>query len=133
MYTRHDDVPVFESCSGSIEANTYNQVRLALTRLQPELRLSLPGLKHLDLILQDDAWVIVDRLLNDVPVVAWSHFDIQHRTGLHMPVACRVRLYHANADAILHMALAVMQDILHERLHPHGNHKVVPLPPPRSH
>ena len=129
MYNRHNDVPVYESRHSEVDAHCYNQVRLALTRLQPELRLSLPGLKHLDLILQQDAWIVVDRVLNDVPIIAWSDFDTKHRTGLHMPVNCRLRFYHAYGGIIVQKALIVMQEILQERLHPPDNLLVAPSPP----
>ncbi|MCX4188618.1 hypothetical protein [Methylophaga sp. OBS4] len=128
MYTRHNEVPVYESREGLLNAGIYNQVRLALKRLDRELRLSLPGLRHLDLILQPDAWIIVDRVLSDVPVVAWTDFKTKDRTALHTPVSCRVRLYHASAGAILERALTEMMSILDERLG-HGNgHQVIDFP-----
>ena len=70
MYRRLDEVPVFEYRDGEIPANHYNHVQVALKRLGADLRFPIPRLRHLDLILQKDAWIIVDRVLNDVPVVA---------------------------------------------------------------
>lgn len=116
MYTRHNDVPVYERYEGEIEAPIYNQVRLAQTRLQPALRLNLRGLKHLDLILQPDAWVVVDRVLNDVPVLAWTDFKTKSRSALHLPVKCQIRLYHAHARAIQRPVLEGLQALLRIRL-----------------
>ena len=115
MYTRHLEVPVFEYRQGQLEARLYNQARLALTRLKSPIRFSLPGLKTLDLIVQSDAWIIVDRALNDVPVVAWNEFD-HHRSALHKPVNCEIRLFHANAGIILKSSLTALEQLLRQRL-----------------
>ena len=55
MYTRHDEVPVFEYRDGVIDAVHYNTVQTAFKKLGDEIRLQIPGLKTLDLILQRDA------------------------------------------------------------------------------
>lgn len=116
MYTRHDEVPVFEFRDGMLDANYYNHVHIALNRCGESLRLELPGLKTLELILQRDAWIVVDRALNDIPVVAWSDFNTEHRSSLHTPVPCRIRLYHANAGILLKRVLEAMELILGERV-----------------
>lgn len=116
MYTRHQEVPVYQYREAVLAARTYNQVRLALTRLRSPLRLALPGLRNLDVILQDDAWIIVDRSLHDMPVVAWTGFAGQHRDNLHRPVLCQVRLFHASAGLILTQSLQLLEELLQERL-----------------
>jgi hypothetical protein len=116
MYNRLDDVPVYAQRAGSMDANYYNHVQLALKRLGSEIRLGIPGLKHLDLILQKDAWIIVDKVLNDVPVVAWTDFEVEHRDNLHQPVACRIKYYHANATLVMRRTLEAMDRILDEQL-----------------
>lgn len=129
MYTRHDEVPVFEYRDGVIDAIHYNHVQVALKRLGESLRLSLPRLKTLDLILQHDAWIIVDRAFNDVPVAAWTNFDTERRDALHAPVHCQVRLFHANAGIILKRVLEAMEMLLGERLDEGGGtHQVVDFP-----
>ncbi|NCF10315.1 MAG: hypothetical protein GWP66_06505 [Gammaproteobacteria bacterium] len=75
-YTRHEEVPVFEHRPGGLDANRFNRVCLALKRAGGALRFELPTLRHLDLILQEDAWIVVDRDLNDVPLVAWTAFEV---------------------------------------------------------
>jgi hypothetical protein len=116
MYNRHDEVPVFEYRDGVIDAVHYNTVQTAFKRLGEEIRLSIPKLKTLDLILQRDAWIVVDRALNDVPVAAWTNFDTERRDALHTPIHCQLRLYHANGGIIIKRVLEAMELLLGERL-----------------
>lgn len=116
MYTRHNEVPVFEYREASVDATYYNHVQTALKRLGASIRLALPQLKTLDLILQTDAWIIVDRALNDLPVAAWADFQARDRGGLHEPVRCRVRLYNAHAGMLLTRVLEAMELLLGEQL-----------------
>jgi len=116
MYTRLDDVPVFERRTAELDAHYYNDVQVALNRLGETIRFPIPKLKHLDLILEKEAWIIVDRAFNDVPVAAWSDFQVQHRNSLHEPIECQIRLFHANANLILEQTLEVMMDLLREQL-----------------
>jgi len=130
MYSRLDKVPVYEYRDGEIPANYYNHVQVALKRLGEELRFPIPKLKHLDLMLQKDAWIIVDRVLNDVPVVAWTDFQTEHRTTLHEPIKCRIRLYHAHGAIIMQRTLEAMELILGEmldELEPHDSADIKPL------
>ena len=129
MYTRHDEVPVYEYRDGVIDAIYYNHVQLALKRLGESLRMSIPRLKTLDLILQRDAWVIVDRAFNDVPVAAWTNFDTERRDALHSPVHCQIRLYHTNGGIILKRVLEAMEMLLGEQLGDgEGDHRVIDFP-----
>ena len=116
MYRRHDEVPVYEYRDTFVDANYYNHVLLALRRLGPEVRLAIPRLKTLDLILQHDAWIVVDRAFNDVPVIAWGDFEVSKRSSLHEPVKCRLRIYHASAGVILKRTLEAMELLLGELL-----------------
>ena len=130
MYTRHDEVPVYEFRDGMLDANHYNHVHVALNRLGESLRLELPGLKTLDLILQRDAWIVVDRAFNDIPILAWTDFDTERRSSLHMPVHCHIRLYHANAGIILKRVLEAMELLLGEQMDEHAvddNASVIPF------
>ncbi|MCW8882868.1 MAG: hypothetical protein OQL17_04835 [Sedimenticola sp.] len=116
MYTRHNEVPIYEHRAGLIEAAHYNRVKTAFKRLGREIRLVIPRLKTLDLILQQDAWIIVDRAFNDLPIAAWLDFEVAQRDALHTAVHCQLRLFHANADVVIKRALEAMELILEERL-----------------
>lgn len=129
MYTRHDEVPVYEYRDGLISAVHYNTVQTAFKRLGKELRLAIPGLKTLDLILQRDAWIVVDRAFGDLPVAAWTNFDVERRAALHTPVHCQLRLYHANAGIIIKRVLEAMEMLLGERFNElEDTHDVITFP-----
>ncbi|PLY15375.1 MAG: hypothetical protein C0631_07045 [Sedimenticola sp.] len=113
-YNRHNEVPVFEHRNGKVEANYYNHVRSVLKRINDNIRLQLPRLRTLDLILQADAWIVVDRALNDFPIIAWTDFKIEQRTNLHEPIPCSIKLYHANAGILLHRIFEAMEMMLGE-------------------
>lgn len=116
MKSRLDDLPVFESRNSSVRAEDYNLVKIALKRLGAPLRIELPRLRTLDFIFDHDAWMIVDRRLNDIPVIAWLNFDEKNRAGLHEPVSCERRSYHTHALIIIDKALEALQLMLGERL-----------------
>ncbi len=116
MYIRHNEVPVYECRTGLVDAAHYNRVQTAFRRLGEEIRLIIPGLKTVDLILQQDAWIIVDRAFNDLPIAAWMDFAASHRDALHTPVQCKLKLYHAHAGALIKRVLEAMDLLLGERL-----------------
>ena len=101
MYSRIDEVPALRVTRSSVDAADYNRIRLALLRLGEPLRLSLRGLRDLDVLLGREAWICVDRTLNDLPVIAWTRFAIAGRSDLQAPVLCELRCYHAQAGMIL--------------------------------
>ncbi|MCG6975971.1 MAG: hypothetical protein LJE56_06100 [Acidiferrobacterales bacterium] len=130
MYHRHEEVPVYEYRDGEIKALYFNHVQVALKRLGSEIHLPLPRLKTLELILQKDAWIIVDRAFHDIPIAAWTEFKTEQRDDLHKPVKCRIRLYHASADLILDRVLEAMELLLGEELAeqlPDGLSDVIPF------
>lgn len=112
MKTRLDEVPTLRETTSTIQAARFNTVRLALLRLGKPLRIELEGLRHLDMLLDDDLWVVVDRNLNDLPVVAWSEFHRENRSALNEPVHCRTRLYHSHANIIIDTALKTVESVL---------------------
>lgn len=116
MYDRLDEVPVFDRRHVKLSATHFNHVKIALKRLGNEIRLAIPKLKHLDLILQKEAWIIVDRVLNDVPIAAWTEFQIEHRDNIHEDINCLLKLYHMNAELILDRTLEAMEMLLSEEL-----------------
>ena len=116
MRSRLDDLPVFETRQVTMRAEDYNLAHIALNRLGSPIRIELPRLRTLDLILEKDAWIVVDRSLNDIPVVAWIDFKVAHRESLHEPVACERRTYHTHALLIVDKVIEAMHLILGERL-----------------
>lgn len=114
LYTRHDEVPILSTRPGKVNALYYNHVQTALKHLGDQIRLTIPKLKHLDLIIQKDAWVIVDKVLNDVPVVAWTSFEIKGRDSLHEPIKCEIRYFHYAASMIMNRTLEAMELMLGE-------------------
>ena len=116
LYTRHDEILPLSVSPGEVSANYYNHVQKALNRLGDQIRLRIPKLKHLDLIIQKDAWIIVDIVLNDMPVAAWTQFEIKGRSSLHEPIKCEVRFFHYAASMILDRTLEAMELMLGEAL-----------------
>jgi len=112
--SRLNDIPILKSAATTVPAARYNRVRLALRRLENPLRIELPRLRTLDIILEDQAWAIVDRSLNDMPVVAWT--DFAPRSALHTPLRCSLHYYHTHAGVLIDAALDAMDHILAERL-----------------
>lgn len=87
-----------------IDASTFNRVRLTLTHQHRPLRLSLPNHRGLEVILDNEVWLVVDSLKADEPILAWTAFKRPH-AALHEPVACELRLYHMHAGLIMGTAL----------------------------
>jgi len=114
LYTRHDEVPQLSARAGKVDALYYNHVQTALKHLGNQIRLTIPKLKHLDLIIQKDAWIIVDKVLNDVPVVAWTNFETKGRDSLHEPIKCEIRYFHYAASMIMNRTLEAMELMLGE-------------------
>ncbi len=112
---RLNDVPPLKVLSATVEARYFNRVRLALVRLGCPLRLQLPALRHLDIVLDRQVWILVDRDLADLPVAAWTEFSASRHT-LHVPVPCRLRIYHQHAEQILPTVLSETDARLAERL-----------------
>ncbi len=116
MKTRIEDVPKLRTISTEIESNRFNQVRLGLIRLGGPIRMKLPGLRGMDVIIDNQAWVCVDRTLYDLPVLAWTDFRHQQRHGIHEPVPCLLHYYHVHADLITETVLATIVSVLSERM-----------------
>lgn len=114
MYTRHEEQPPYERRASTVEARFYNAVCLLwkAPRGRMSVRFDLPGLKTLDMIIQEDSWIIVDEAFFDAPVAAWSEFRVAGRDSLHLPVPCTLRLYHSHAEMVLERALEAMVEHL---------------------
>jgi len=116
MKSRIDDVPKLKTESTKIDGHLYNQVRLALLRLESPLRLKLAGLRGMDILIDGRAWVCVDRSLYDLPVLAWTDFIHKGRDGLHSPTRCLLHYYHIHADLIGDTVLDTIKRELGKRL-----------------
>lgn len=133
MRSRLDDLPVYDVRPSSVSAADYNLVQIALHRIENPMRFELPSLRTLDLILEVDAWIVVDRSLNDIPVIAWIDFKDHHRQNLHEPVDCERRIYHSHATKIIHKINNGMIQILRRKLEeisPAGTDKILPIKKP---
>ena len=130
LYTRHDEVPQLASRAGKVNALYYNHVQSALKQLSNQIRLKIPRLKHLDLIIQKDAWIIVDTVLNDVPIAAWTRFETKGRSNLHEPIRCEIRFFHYAASMIMNRTLEAMELMLGELMQQYTSDdesKVLPI------
>lgn len=116
MNSRIDEVPKLRTRPATITGQCYNQVRLGLLRLKNPLRIPLPGLRGMDIILDNQAWVCVDRTLYDLPVLAWTDFDLGARGGIHEPVHCLLHHYHIYADLITQTVLSTVTNEIAKRL-----------------
>ena len=116
MYNRHNEVPLLHTRQGKMDANHYNHVLTALKQLGKQIRFPIPKLKHLDLILQKDAWIVVDKAQSDFPILAWMNFETEGRDSLHESIPCEVRIFHYAASMILKRTLDAMELVLGEEL-----------------
>lgn len=116
FYNRHNEVPLLHHREGKVEAHYYNEVQTALKNFGKQIRFPIPKLKHLDLILQKNAWIVVDRALSDFPVLAWTDFQTEGRNSLTEPVECEIRIFHYAASMILRRTLEAMDLMLGEQL-----------------
>lgn len=118
MATRLDEVPVYASRADEIDARHYNLWRRARQRFGRPLRLELPGVSGMELILDDDSWVVVDVRQFELPILAWVDILGDNRSALHEPVPCKLNYYHFAATRIRAKVLDILQHALEDRLHP---------------
>jgi hypothetical protein len=114
--SRLNDIPVYERVDTHVPAVDFNRVQIALKRLGGPLRIPLAGLRSLQLILEPEAWIVVDTALNEVPVFAWTEFQTAGRIALHEPIACVLKAYHAHYGVIFAQVTQCMEKVLAERL-----------------
>ena len=120
MKSRLEQLPRYQTDETQIEPALFNQVRLALIRLDDEIRFAVEGLQNLEVILHKDYWVCVDASLNDVPIFAWMHFQAEHRDNLHQPIQCKLYSYHAHAALIIEPVSTAISTEIDRRLHDTG-------------
>lgn len=109
------DIPVYQTINTVVSAEHFNLVQIALKRLGSPIRLELPKLRTLDFLLDEETWIIVDRSLKDIPVMAWLDFITKDR-GLHESLNCTLNLYHAHANIIQPRVIEAMTLLLGEEL-----------------
>ncbi len=88
-----------------VEAACYNRIRLALLRSGEPLRIVLAQHRGLEVTIDHDVWLCVDRLMEGTPVLAWRAFQLHARDNLHQPIRCEIHLYHHCAGLIMGTAL----------------------------
>jgi len=116
MIKRLKDIPVYSSTQVNIEAEIFNTIRIATLRLALPIRLTLPRFQYIDVIIDHDSWACVDRSLNDLPVIAWTEFDITNRSALHLPVSCKISNYHFQSSQVVEGALSFIKMALERQL-----------------
>lgn len=130
MRTKIDEIPACFIETIKVDAERYNLIQLVLSRLGSPLRFSLLGLRHLDMVLEKESWICVDRGALDLPVAAWHLFKKESHLNLQSTVLCELRHYQANTDILLPYVWMSMESILKEYLsngRSHHSAHVVPL------
>lgn len=131
------DIPCYSRYDMDVPAVRYNRVRLALLRLEDNIRIDLPGLRHLHLLIDNETWIVVDDSLDDLPILAVSDFRSQPRHDLRRSIPARLYYYHAHAPVIMKRVMLAMDDILDIRLHAYRQRltpaEVVPFPARKPH
>lgn len=112
------DLPRYSTADYQLDAALFNRVKVALLRLGSPIRFPLPRLRHLNMVLDHETWIVVDDTLNDMPVMAWVEFQTEHREALHTPIGCKLYAYHCHAEVIEGQVLESIADELAQRLEP---------------
>lgn len=110
MYRRHEQILRLSAWPTRVEAKLFNLAVRALGRTGRPIVLPMRGLKTLELIVQPEAWIIVDRAMNDLPIAAWTDFQADAGRGLHEPVTCELRYYHGHAGVVIKKVLRRMEE-----------------------
>jgi len=113
-------MPVYASRDGEVAASLYNLWRRARLHLVFPLRIELSGMKQMQLILEEDSWVVVDTNQYDLPILAWLEFQDSGRSSLHTPVICKINFYHYMANQIQKTVLERMSNKLESLLSESG-------------
>ena len=128
MKSKLEDLPTFETRRDTVGAVHYNLVQVAFKRLGCPLRFALPKQRTLDLHLEQDAWIVVDKSLNDIPVMAWVDFDTAGRNNLHENIPCTLKIYHSHANILITKVMEAMTLLIGEQLGlPDGDATVIQL------
>lgn len=124
MKTRIDDLPIMEQRTVQIDASQYNKIRLGLLRLGAPHRIRLEGMRSLDMLLDQEEWVIVDRDMDDLPVIAWRYFESGKRDALNAPISCTELSFHIYARMVKNQAIEMIAQYMDEHVHEHPQQKL---------
>jgi len=117
MKSKLEGIPRYSSEATTVPAEFFNLVKLALLRLKSPIEFSIPDLKNIEILLDEETWICFDSSLNDIPILAWTDFEIAHRETLHEPISCQLYCYHMHAKKILDKVMQETHSILDARLH----------------
>lgn len=109
-----DDRMPYQVSPANLSANEFNAIRLGIIRLGSPLTFNLDGIKGLRCVLDDHAWIFMDRFVNDMPLLAWMNFE--SRNTLNETIPCELRLYHFKAELLVDRALDALQDAIDDEL-----------------
>ena len=109
-----DEYPVLRVMQKIITAGDYNRIRLGLSRERLPWRFELKQFRCLQCVLDETAWVCVDDCQNDLPILAWTDFNVARRESLESPVHCQLRLYHVHAGLVMGTALEALVETVDE-------------------
>lgn len=87
-----------------VPSEFYNPVRLAQLREGGPIEILLGG-RGLHVHLDREAWLVTDRNLGAIPVLAWSGLSPARRDGIHRAVPCELIYYHAYAAVLIRNVL----------------------------
>ena len=96
-----DEFKTSHTLRKTIEAEDYNRVRLALSRLNTPLELELTSMRCLEMLITDKFWLCTNSCVGNQPIMAWTAFETLGRLALDAPVACELRLYHHQAGLVM--------------------------------
>lgn len=113
-----DGVEPLHRQSRIIPAKDYNRVRLALGRLGNPLQVPLESMRCLEMVLEDRTWRCIDTCMFDRPILAWTAFETETRSGIHEPITCELRFYHVHGGLVMGEILETLGRVLQGRLDP---------------
>jgi len=116
MKSRIENIPALRTMYTAVDAQQYNTMRLGLLRLGSPLSIELTNLRHLEVLADQETWICIDKSLSDLPVIAWTNFQIKNRCSLNLPVKCQLRFYHAHAGLIVNKILKTITSSINNRL-----------------
>jgi len=116
MKSRLPSQPVLKTFTVQMDAVHYNNVFIALRRMGSPIKLMLPGMRGFEVVLDNEAWVCYDRSLNNQPLLAWTSFCGNARSGLYEPIPCRLLFYHPYAALLMRSLPEDINRVLLKRL-----------------
>lgn len=100
MY-RLRDLPTYRTMETSLSLARFHRLRLYLLRTDEPRVLDLRGLRSLGMVVEQDAWICIDRTMNDLPVIAWTRFRRPASLAPNAEVFCDLHFYHSHASLIV--------------------------------